>query len=103
MQGVLQQRGISVKKLFLATRLFAAIIIAGVSTTAAQTTNKTPTPAPTRSGTATVTGPTNNVQGNVIICSDSTILDFNGTMLAGFDIEYQVFAGTTGTGTALTA
>lgn len=91
------------KKLFLATLLLAAIIIAGVGvgTTSAQTTNKTPTPLPTSNGTPT--GPTNSVQANLIICADSAILDFNGTMLSGFDIIYQLFTGATASGTALTA
>ncbi|HVU10637.1 MAG TPA: hypothetical protein VHD90_05135 [Phototrophicaceae bacterium] len=91
------------KKLFLATLLLAAIIIAGVgvSTTSAQTTNTTPTPVATSNGTPT--GPTNSVTGNLIICADSAVLDFSGTMLSGYDIVYQLFASADASGTALTA
>ena len=53
--------------------------------------------------TATPTGPSNDVQGFFVVCADSAVVNFTGSMLAGFDIYFQLFAGTTGSGTALTA
>ncbi len=78
------------KKLVLATLLFAAII-AGAGRSIAQTA----TPAPTTSG------PSNSSQGLLVVCSDSAILNFTGTSLIGYDIFYQMFSGTTGSGTAI--
>lgn len=52
--------------------------------------------------TDTPTGPSNDVQGYLVVCADSAVINFTGTMLAGFDIYFQLFAGTTGSGTALT-
>ena len=52
--------------------------------------------------TDTPTGPSNDVQGYFVVCADSAVVNFTGSMLAGFDIYFQLFAGTTGSGTALT-
>lgn len=73
---------------FLLTAIFVLFII-GSSRTLAQT--------------ATPTGPSNDVQGFLVICADSAVINFTGSMLSGFDIYFQLFAGTTGSGTALTA
>ena len=50
----------------------------------------------------TVAGPSSSVQAFFVACQDAAILNFTGTMLAGFDIYYQVFSGAAGSGTALT-
>ncbi len=82
------------KKIALATLLLVLSLGAAVSTNA-QTT-KTATPVPTTAG------PTSSVQAYIVVCSDSAILNFTGDMVAGYDIYYQVFSGSTGSGTALT-
>lgn len=90
------------KKLVLATLLFAALLIGmgqGQGAITAQT-GATATPAGTPA--ATTTGPSNDSQGTLFVCADSVILDFTGTSLVGWDIYYQVFSGTTGSGTAIT-
>lgn len=92
---MLEQRKLSVKKLTLAALLLCAIIIASVGSTTAQT-DATPTPA------ATFAGPSNESQGFLIICADQAVLNFTGVSLVGYDIFYQVFSGSTGSGTALT-
>lgn len=81
------------KKLVLATLLFAAII-SGVGRSTAQT--ATPTPA------ATTSGPSNSSQGTLFVCADSAVLEFSGTSLVGYDIFYQIFSGASGSGTAIT-
>ena len=83
------------KKLALATLLLAALVI-GVGSSAAQTTNTTPTPV------ATTAGPSNNSQGTLFVCSDQAVLNFTGTSLVGWDIFYQIFSGSSGSGTAIT-
>lgn len=44
-----------------------------------------------------------NVQIFFVACDTQAVLNFNGTMDKGFDIFYQVFSGTGGTGSAITA
>lgn len=44
-----------------------------------------------------------SVQFFFITCDTQAVLNFNGTMDAGFDIFYQVFSGAGGTGSALTS
>ena len=92
---MLEQRNVSVKKLALATLLLAALVI-GVGSSAAQTTNTTPTPV------ATTAGPSNDSQGTLFVCSDQAVLTFSGTSLVGWDIFYQIFSGSSGSGTAIT-
>ncbi len=87
---------LSVKKLALAALLFSAMILAGVGSTTAQTTT-TPTPE------ATVAGPSNSTEGLLIVCADAAVLNFSGVSLVGFDVFYQIFSGSTGSGTALTS
>ncbi len=81
------------KKIALASLLFAAIII-GAAPISAQTATSTPVP--------TTTGPSNSSQGTLFVCADSAILDFTGVSLIGYDIFYQIFSGGSGSGTALT-
>ncbi|MEP7292747.1 MAG: hypothetical protein ABI835_13275 [Chloroflexota bacterium] len=83
------------KKIALAALLFAAILV-GVSSSAAQTTTTTATPA------ATTTGPSNSTEGLLVVCADSAVLNFSGVSLVGFDVFYQIFSGSSGSGTALT-
>jgi len=92
-----------VKRLFFPIRGTAVLSAAATvlsltllaATASAQT---TPTSTP-----AAATGPQNEVQGFFVACEADAVVNFRGTMLAGFDIFYQVFAGTTGSGTALTS
>lgn len=49
------------------------------------------------------TGPTSNVTYFVVVCADSGVVNFSGTMQAGYDLYYQVFANSQGTGGAITA
>ncbi len=42
------------------------------------------------------------VQLFVVICDNQAVVNFNGSMDAGYDLFYQVFAGPGGTGAALT-
>ncbi len=78
------------KKLVLAALL--AMTITGTALVSAQTA----TPVPT------TTGPTNSVEGFLVVCADSAVLNFSGTMLVGYDIYYQIFSGSAGSGTAIT-
>lgn len=50
----------------------------------------------------TTTGPTSNVTIFVVICDTRAVVNFSGTMQAGFDVYYQIFSGAGGTGTPLT-
>lgn len=45
---------------------------------------------------------TSNVTIFVVICDTRAVVNFSGTMQAGFDVYYQVFSGPGGTGNALT-
>ncbi len=81
------------KKLALATLLLAAIVT-GAGNSFAQTATSTPAP--------TTQGPSNSSQGFLVVCSDKAILNFTGTSLIGYDIFYQIFSGSTGSGTAIT-
>ncbi len=78
------------KKLALAALL--AMTITGTAFVNAQTA----TPVPT------TTGPSNSVEGYLIVCADSAVLNFSGTLLVGYDIYYQIFSGSAGSGTAIT-
>jgi hypothetical protein len=51
---------------------------------------------------AEFTGPANAVQGFFTACVDSAFIDLNGTLLIGWDVFYQIFAGAAGSGTPLT-
>lgn len=82
------------KKLALAT-LLALTIIAVAFVNAPLVDAQTATPVPTTAG------PSNSVEGYLIVCSDSAILNFSGTMLVGYDIYYQIFSGAAGSGTAI--
>jgi hypothetical protein len=57
------------------------------------------TPTPNTSGTTASTG--SNVAIFYVACLDQGVVNFSGTMLAGYDIYYQLFSGAGGTGTAL--
>ncbi len=59
----------------------------------AQTTPATPV--------ATTAGPQNDVNAFFVACDTSGVMNMRGTMLAGWDVYYQLFTGTTGSGTAL--
>jgi hypothetical protein len=86
-----------VKKLALATLLFAAtILLMSVGTGVAQDATATETPV------ATSTGPFNTTEGTLIVCADSAVLNFSGISLIGWDVYYQIFSGSAGSGTALT-
>lgn len=47
--------------------------------------------------------PTSNVTYFVVVCADSGVVNFSGNMQPGYDLFYQVFAGSQGTGGAITA
>ncbi len=79
------------KKLALATLL--ALTLTGTALVSAQTA----TPVPT------TTGPSNSVEGLLVVCADSAVLNFSGTTLVGYDVYYQIFSGASGSGTAITA
>ncbi len=83
------------KKLALAALL--ALSITGMAfLNAPLVSAQTATPVPT------TTGPSNSVEGFLVVCPDSAVLNFSGTMLVGFDIYYQIFSGSAGSGTAIT-
>lgn len=50
----------------------------------------------------TPSSPTSSVDLFVVLCEDRVVFNASGTMQSGYDIFYQVFSGTQGTGTALT-
>ncbi len=50
----------------------------------------------------TTSGPTSNFNGFIVICETQVVANLDGTMQAGYDIYYQVFSGSQGSGTALT-
>ena len=74
------------KKHILAFLLAAILVLFIVSTSR------------TLAQTATPTGPSNDVQGFFVVCADSAVINFTGSMLAGFDIYFQLFAGNDGSG-----
>lgn len=49
------------------------------------------------------TGPTSTIDYFAVLCEDRAVIEFSGTMQAGFDIYYQIFAGSGGTGEQLTS
>ena len=46
------------------------------------------------------TGPQSTVSIFAVICETQAVVNISGTMLAGFDVYFQVFSGAGGTGTA---
>lgn len=48
-------------------------------------------------------GPGSTVTILVVICEDQAVVNFSGTMQPGFDLYYQIYAGSQGTGEALTS
>lgn len=70
---------------------------------AAATAQPTARPTATRAAAATTTGPTSNVTIFAVICDNRAVVNFSGTMQAGYDLYYQVFSGANGTGNAITA
>lgn len=47
-------------------------------------------------------GPTSNVTIFIVVCDNRVVVNFSGTMQAGYDIYYQAFSGANGTGNAIT-
>ena len=81
----------------LAFAVLLALTITGVAfVNAPLVSAQTATPVPT------TTGPTNSVEGFLVVCGNSAVLNFSGTMLVGYDIFYQIFSGASGSGTAIT-
>lgn len=77
------------KSIILASGLVIAVLMLGVfsfsgSRVQAQTAAATPV--------ATVAGPSNSVQGFLVACQDSAIVNFNGTLLIGWDVYFQLSA-----------
>lgn len=81
----------------IALPVMAALFIAAIFPVAphalAQTTPATPVP--------TTTGPQNDVNAFFVACDTSGVMNLRGTMLTGWDVYYQLFTGTAGSGTAL--
>jgi hypothetical protein len=82
-----------VRKFTLLTALI--ILAASVSMSAAQTTTQTTA--------AQDTQVTSSVNIFYVACENQGVINFDGTMLAGYDIYYQLFSGPNATGTALTS
>jgi hypothetical protein len=80
----------------LRTTLIGALTAAAFVIAPALATAQDATPVPT------TTGPSNNVQGNFVACDTNAVINLNGTLLANFDVYFQIFAGATGSGTPLT-
>ncbi len=81
----------------LAFAVLLALTITGVAfVNAPLVSAQTATPVPT------TTGPSNSVEGYLVVCADSAVLNFSGTMLVGYDVYYQIFSGAGGSGTAIT-
>lgn len=59
------------------------------------------TSAPTAAGSSAA--PQSSVQGFFVACETGAVMNLTGTMLAGWDVYYQVFAGPSASGTALTS
>jgi hypothetical protein len=53
--------------------------------------------------TDTTTTPTSTINYFFVICDTQAVIDFSGTIEAGYDVYYQIFSATNGGGTALTA
>jgi hypothetical protein len=51
--------------------------------------------------TATASGPSNSLNGNLFTCTDSVILRLDGNLLSGFSAFFQIFSGAAGSGTSL--
>jgi hypothetical protein len=92
-------RRITVRKFTLLTALI--VLAASVSMSAAQT--STPA-APTNSQTTTTQATQTPSSVNVfyVACENQGVINFDGTMQAGYDIYYQLFNGPNASGTALT-
>lgn len=43
--------------------------------------------------TAVPTGPANEIQGFLVVCDTAAVINFTGTLLAGWDIYFQIVAG----------
>ncbi len=61
-----------------------------------------PVAAQTSTVVPTVAAPTSAVTTFFVACDTQVVMNATGTMLANFDIYYQVFSGAGGTGTAIT-
>lgn len=85
------------KKLILAFSLtaLAALLLVSAPMSMAQTET---TPEPT---TGTTSG--SAVEGLLTVCADSAVMNLSGTLVAGFDVYFQLFSGTTGSGTSLSS
>lgn len=59
---------------------------------------QTPTATP-----STSTADQSTVQIFVVICETTAVVNFSGVMQSGYDVYYQIFNGTNGSGTAITA
>lgn len=79
------------KRRVLATLLLAVMMTSAARAFAQDTTSE-----------ATTTGPSNSVQGFLIVCAETAVLNFTGTSLIGYDLYYQMFSGAAGSGTAIT-
>jgi hypothetical protein len=77
------------KKILLVAVLMLAL---GVTSSAAQDTTTT----------TTTVEQTQSVQIFFVACADQAVINLSGTLLAGWDVYYQVFGGAGGTGTPLT-
>lgn len=75
----------------------AASLQIGLAQDTGTTTQATTAPRPT------VAAPDSTVQIFFVACADVGIMNLSGTMQPGFDVFYQVFSGSGGTGTALTS
>ncbi len=73
--------------------LFVAAIFPVTPRALAQTTPATPVP--------TASGPQNDVNAFFVACDTSGVMNLRGTMLTGWDVYFQLFTGTAGSGTAL--
>jgi hypothetical protein len=66
----------------IALLMFSVVSLSG-SRVQAQTTD---------TASPTVAGPSNTVQGFLVACQDSAIVNFNGTLLIGWDVFFQLSA-----------
>jgi hypothetical protein len=76
------------------------LVFASAPRSVAQT-STTPTPVP--AAQPTVAGPSSTVDGLLTVCADGAVVNFSGTLISGWDIFFQLFAGTAGSGTALSS
>ena len=76
--------------------LLAALLVALTGAQRSFAQDATATPA------ASGTGLANQVDALFVACADGAVMNLSGTLLIGWDIYYQVFSGSGGTGTPLT-